>query len=125
MTRTTGNQRLCGRRKCRNDFEALKAHFALGRYQAPSGGNLAQKTPDFIGPKQPLNPDRPWRVVAGPALGDAELRLATVARVFGIRRRWRVLGGRQSCRTLGGRWPSEAPHASLATAFLISQRSLE
>ena len=63
-TRTTGNQRLCGRRKCRNGFEALKAHFALGRYHAPSGRNLIQKTPDFIGPKQPLSPDRPWRVVA-------------------------------------------------------------
>jgi hypothetical protein len=79
MTRTTGNQRLCGRRNCRNGFEALKAHFALGRYHTPSGGNLIQKTPDFIGPKQPLNPDRPWRVVAGPALGHTELRLATVA----------------------------------------------
>jgi hypothetical protein len=78
-TRTTGNQRLCGRRKCRNGFEALKAHFALGRYHAPSGRNLIQKTPDFIGPKQPLSPDRPWRVVAGPALGDAELHLVTVA----------------------------------------------
>ena len=54
-------------RKCKNGFEALKAHFALGRYHAPSGGNLIQKTPDFIGPKQPLNPDRSWRVVAGPA----------------------------------------------------------
>jgi hypothetical protein len=31
------------------------------------GVHLIQKTPDFIGPKQPLNPDRPWRVVAGPA----------------------------------------------------------
>ena len=54
-------------RKCKNGFEALKAQFALGRYHAPSGGNLIQKTPDFIGPKQPLNPDRSWRVVAGPA----------------------------------------------------------
>ena len=65
--------------KCKNGFEALNAHFALGRYHAPSGGNLIQKTPDFIGPKQPLNPDRPWRVVAGPALGHTEFRLVTVA----------------------------------------------
>jgi len=79
MTRTTGNQRLCDRRKCRNGFRALKAHFVLGRYHFPSGVNLLQKTPDFIGPKQPLSPARPWRVVAGPALGDAELRLVTVA----------------------------------------------
>jgi hypothetical protein len=79
MTRTTVNQRLCGRRNCTNGFEALKAHFALGRYHTPSGGNLIQRTPDFIGPKQPLTPDRPWRVVAGPALGHAELRLVTVA----------------------------------------------
>jgi hypothetical protein len=79
MTRTTGNQRLCDRRKCRNGFRALKAHFVLGRYHFPSGVNLLQKTPDFIGPKQPLSPARPWRIVAGPALGDAELRLVTVA----------------------------------------------
>jgi hypothetical protein len=79
MTRTTGNQRLCRRRKCRKDFRALKVHFVLGRYFVPSGVNLIKKTPDFIGPKQPLSPARPWRVVAGPTLSEAELRWVTVA----------------------------------------------
>jgi hypothetical protein len=37
MTRTTGNQRLCGRRKCKVGFEGLKAHFALGRCHGRSG----------------------------------------------------------------------------------------
>jgi hypothetical protein len=39
---------------------------------------LASKTPDFIGSKPPLKPDREWRHVAGPKLSSSQLHCATV-----------------------------------------------
>ena len=36
------------------------------------------KTPDFIGPKEALKPDRAWRIIAGPALTASQLHCATV-----------------------------------------------
>jgi hypothetical protein len=55
-------------------FRGVESPFCPGRHHAPSGGNPVQKSRDFIGPKQPLNPDRPcalWPVP--PSLGWASL----------------------------------------------------
>jgi hypothetical protein len=39
---------------------------------------LTSKTPDFIGPKDALKPDRPWRQIAGPVLTASQLHCATL-----------------------------------------------
>ena len=59
MERTRESQQLCGRRKCKHQFAALKAHFSLGK----------------LGIFSPLKSDRGWRQVAGPPVDP---RLATV-----------------------------------------------
>jgi hypothetical protein len=48
MVRKTGNQLVCGKRRCRNTLQAQKA---LGRYLPSSDAKLASKTPDFIDPR--------------------------------------------------------------------------
>jgi hypothetical protein len=78
MQRTSATQRLCGRRKCRNEFSALRAHFLLGRYMTPDSVSLASGTPIFIGSKRGAKPDRTWHIVAGPAMSDRDLHLATI-----------------------------------------------
>jgi hypothetical protein len=55
MTRRTERQLICGKRRCRN---ALRGGQSLGRYHISSDAIRASKTPDFIGPKVPLKPDR-------------------------------------------------------------------
>jgi hypothetical protein len=90
---------LCGRRKCRTDFAALRRHDMLGCYHIPEmsikpGIEGASETHDryptprtCISPpktsiksaiKNALGPDRPWLQVAGPKLTGDGLRLATV-----------------------------------------------
>jgi hypothetical protein len=39
---------------------------------------LASKTPNFIGSKPPLTPDRAWRQIAGPKLSPSQLHCALV-----------------------------------------------
>jgi hypothetical protein len=55
MARRTERQLICGKRRCRN---ALRGGQSLWRYHVSSDGIRASKTPDFIGPKVPLKPDR-------------------------------------------------------------------
>lgn len=74
----SGSRQLCGRRKCSNDLRALQRHQMLGRYSASSAVKAIEKTPDFIGVKQPLKDSRAWRQVAGPELDPAALRLASL-----------------------------------------------
>jgi hypothetical protein len=75
MERKTGNQLVCGKRKCRN---ALQAGSDFGRYHASSAAKLAQEVPDSIGSATALKPDRAWRIVAGPNLDAISFRFATV-----------------------------------------------
>jgi hypothetical protein len=77
MARKTGNQKLCGKRKCKSVFESLKAHLALGRYHPSADPVSDSKSPITTGTFSPLKADRPWRIVAG-ELTDEELRLATI-----------------------------------------------
>jgi hypothetical protein len=75
MERKRESQQLCGRRKCKSQFAALKAGFLLGRYHPSSPALDASRSPIKPGTFSPLKHDRPWRQVAGPA---ADMRLATV-----------------------------------------------
>ena len=62
MVRKTEHQKVCRKSKCRNAF---RARIDLGCYH-PTGNVISPSKPaDFIGPKQPLKHDRPWRIVAG------------------------------------------------------------
>jgi hypothetical protein len=76
MERATERQVLCGRRKCKSEFEALKAHEMLGRYHTSSAVISPTKNVDFIGSEQALKPDRPYRQVTGPRLSPTKFRLA-------------------------------------------------
>jgi hypothetical protein len=66
-----GRRVLCKKAACRNAFSRS---FAGGRYLPPSAASYPSKTPDFIGPKVALKPDRAWRIIAGPALVSARVQ---------------------------------------------------
>jgi hypothetical protein len=72
--RKSATQKVCRKSKCRS---AWRAGFDGGCYLPLSSAGDAQKTPDFIGVKSPLKPDRAWRIVAG-ELTPAQLHCATV-----------------------------------------------
>jgi hypothetical protein len=104
IERKRENQKVCRRPKCRN---AWKAGSGFGRY-ATSHAKLASETPDFIDPKQPLRPDRPWRIVAGPKLSPSAFHCAIVGAeeaVEAINRRanlnhWRLANAKAEERCL-------------------------
>jgi hypothetical protein len=75
MERTAPNKRLCGRRACANEFNALKAHGILSRYTSGPNPKADSKKPIKTGTFSRLKSDRGWRQVAGPPIS---LRLATV-----------------------------------------------
>jgi hypothetical protein len=70
-----GRRMLCKKAACRNAFSC---NFAGGCYLTPSAPSYPSKTPDFIGPKEALKPDRAWRQIAGPALTASQLHCATI-----------------------------------------------
>ena len=80
MERKTGNQRLCGRRKCKNAF---RTSGWLGRYfsQKRPGGRkdviLDARNPIKPGISLPLEPTIRWRIW-GPKLTDQQIHLATL-----------------------------------------------
>ena len=76
MVRKTGNQLVCGKRRCRN---ALQANASLGRYLPSLSIKLTQERPGFIGSKGPPKADRAWHIVAGPELPPSQLHCAAVA----------------------------------------------
>jgi len=69
------SQQLCGRRKCKNHFAALRAHFSLGRYHPSSSALDASRNPIKPGIFSPVKSDRGWRRGAGPPV---DMRLATI-----------------------------------------------
>jgi hypothetical protein len=80
MERKTGNQRLCGRRKCKNAF---RASGWFGRYFEGSRGVgradviLDARNPIKPGISLPLEPAIRWRIW-GPKLTDQQIHLATL-----------------------------------------------
>jgi hypothetical protein len=96
MERKRESQQLCGRRKCKNQFAALKAHFSLGRYHPSSSALDALGNPIKTGIFSPLKSDREWRLVAGPPV---DMRLATIGAADAVkqankanRRHWAEAG---------------------------------
>jgi hypothetical protein len=96
MQRKRESQQLCGRRKCKNHFAALKAHFSLGRYHPSSAALDASGNPIKPSTSSPLKSDRGWRLVAGPLV---DMRLATIVAADAVkqadtanRRHWAQAG---------------------------------
>jgi hypothetical protein len=82
MERKTGNQLVCGKRKCRN---GLQTRADLGRYHGSISAKLMQEVPDSIDSKQLLKPDRgiDWAIAVNHARIRAPRRVldAVFARV--------------------------------------------
>jgi len=70
-----GKRRICKKAKCRS---ALRSNSYLGRYHTSSAAKLISKEVDFIGRKEPLQPERPWRIVAGPESSASAFHCAVV-----------------------------------------------
>jgi hypothetical protein len=83
--RKTNNQRLCGRRQCRNEFRRYSERF-LGVLH-PSLKDVIQTQNSSIKskPKTGLKSGRAWRIVTGPDVPEINLRIPldpeTVARL--------------------------------------------
>jgi hypothetical protein len=80
MERKTGNQRLCGRRKCKNAFRAsdwFGRYFEGSKGVGPQDVILDARNPIKSGISLPLEPTIRWRLW-GPKLTDQQLHLATL-----------------------------------------------
>jgi hypothetical protein len=75
LQRRNKTQRVCRKAQCRN---AWRAKAGFGRYSPSTGVSSASKTPNFIGSKRPLKPDRAWRQIAGPKLSPTQLHCGLV-----------------------------------------------
>ena len=75
LQRRNKTQRVCRKSQCRN---AWRAKAGFGRYFPSTAVSLASKTPNFIGSKPPLKPDRAWRQIAGPKLSPSQLHCGLV-----------------------------------------------
>jgi hypothetical protein len=108
-----GRRVLCKKAACRNVFSRT---FAGGRYLTPSAPSYPSKTPDFIGPKEALKPDRAWRIIAGPALTASQLHCATApdGEIVGGKPTWD--GGGDERIEAQNRKPLKAHFANLKAA---------
>jgi hypothetical protein len=70
-----GQRIICKKATCRN---AWKAKSGFGRYSPSSDAGITQKTIDSTGSKQPREPSRGWRIIAGPPLTPSQLHCALV-----------------------------------------------
>jgi hypothetical protein len=70
-----GRRLICGKVKCRRAF---RNNCWLGRYHTSSAAKSTSKEANFIGVRGPHNPDRPWRIVAGPELSASAFHCAAV-----------------------------------------------
>ena len=80
MERKTGNQRLCGRRKCKNTYRAsdwLGRYFEAKRPPHRQDVILDARNPIKPGISLPLEPTIRWRLW-GPRLTDRQIHLATL-----------------------------------------------
>jgi hypothetical protein len=78
FSRKTERRLLCGRAKCKREFQRHPERFSVGRYigsvLVPNGTRSAHSTGLKIGQKG----DRPFCLVAGPKLSPTAFRLATL-----------------------------------------------
>src|SRR6516165_1891742 len=131
MERKRESQQLCGRRRCKNHFAALKAHFSLGRYHPSSSALDASGNPIKTGIFSPLKSDREWRLVAGPAV---DMRLATIGAAGAVkqadkanRRHWAEAGAAALIQrhhapdnVVGGYKFADAPEIEIAPSGNVS-----
>jgi len=75
IARKTEGQKLCGRRKCRNEFRCDRERFSSSRYPGAGDVNNPLKNPIKPGLRTGLKPDQPWRKVAGPNITEINLRV--------------------------------------------------
>jgi hypothetical protein len=99
-----GRRIICKKAACRN---AWNAKSGFGRYLLSSDARITQKATDFTGSKQPSEPDRGWRTIAGPALTPSQFHCALVgagAAVEAVRRSnaryWREANAAAEARCL-------------------------
>jgi hypothetical protein len=70
-----GRRLVCKKAKCRS---AVQNRNGGGGYPASFSTKSIQKVPDFIGAKQPLKPDRPYYIVAGPKISASAYHCASL-----------------------------------------------
>jgi hypothetical protein len=92
MERKTGNQKVCGNRKCHSTLKARTGHSDFNYPDISTTRGIATpcmgidaavrhsgpNSPDISKAKLPLRADRTWAIVAGPKLSPAQLHCATV-----------------------------------------------
>jgi hypothetical protein len=78
MERKTERKQLCGRPRCKSEFRALQQREMLGSYLRSTSAPNASRNPIKQGVCEPVRPGPRYRIVAGPALSDRQLQLATV-----------------------------------------------
>ena len=76
LQRRNKTQKVCRKSRCRN---AWRARAGFGRYFPSTGVSSASKTPNSIGSKRPLKPDRAWRQLAGAKLTPSQLHCGLVS----------------------------------------------
>ena len=112
MDRITELKQLCGRKRCKSQYEALKAYQALGRYHSSTIRLSDARNPITTGNFKPDKSDRPWRQVAGPPI---DVHLATIGADAVKHRRNAALIQRHHSpvKVIGGyKWP-DAPTIDL------------
>jgi hypothetical protein len=102
-----GRRLVCKKAKCRSAVQNRKGG---GGYPASFSIKSIQKVPDFIGAKQPLKPDRPYYIVAGPVISANVYHCASLALDPDTARR--VDAARRIKREIAWGW-HEPPDASL------------
>jgi hypothetical protein len=70
-----GERLICKKAACINAFRESSGAY---RYPASQTAESISETPDFIGSKQPLKPDRGWFIVAGSELSPSAFHCAIV-----------------------------------------------
>jgi hypothetical protein len=73
--RKNEREKLCGRRKCRAAFKRDRAHYLGSRYGIAPDVVEPSRSVHFTGVKTRLIPDRAWRIIAGPAVPEINLRI--------------------------------------------------
>ena len=76
--RKTERRIVCGRAKCRHQFQRHRARFSGTRYLTSVLGPNGLRSPHFTGLKTGQKSGRPFCIVAGPALSPDAFRLATL-----------------------------------------------
>jgi hypothetical protein len=78
FTRKTERRQVCDRSKCRHEFQRHRERFSSTRYPASVLGHNGSRSADKSGLKIGTFGGRPFRIVAGPTLNPASLRLASL-----------------------------------------------